>query len=673
MPFWRRPYYYTRRWRHFRRRRARRPFRRRLRRRYYRVRRSLFKRKLKKFKIQQWQPSSIRKLKIEGTYQLFFTTNQRVDHNNTLYIDTISPHHVPSGGGFSLSQFTLQTLYDQHLRLRNWWTKSNEYLPLIKYMGCVFKLYYQENVDYIFHYENQFPMKCSRLCYNSTQPSVMRLMKHKRIMPCRKYNYRKRPYKKVRIRPPAQLTNQWYFQSDLANIPLVNIMGTAASLDRYYTPAQAKTPTISITCLDPTIWQNHNFKDMPTYGYQRKQGELLFGLQNGAYELSAISFKQLIFLANSCDYTQGTPLSSVTGTGQTKWQNWVTQKQWWGNPFFPDYFHQSKTNIIYRGDINTLRNYFSTNQWNFDKKLSEIGGFAFPDLKNFIDVRYNPYRDRGTGNEVYFLPVTNKATYGWEPPEDPKLIAKDLPLWTLFWGLVDWHKRANIVQSIETHYIAVFKTKYTNSTEPYFVLLGDYFLDGRSEYFPQDTQPQVTQSDLKNWHPKTTFQLDSINHICRTGPGVIRLVDNVSAECHVDYKFYFKLGGSPPPMEIISEPDKQPKWPLPYNFNDQPSLQSPTTPFQHFLYHFDQRGPYITKTAAKRLKTDFEPKETFKSITGTLGMDIPAQTPETSETEASEEEKDPQTIQEQLQQQLQLQHLLKQRIRKLMKQVSQLQ
>nr|UGV35963.1 MAG: ORF1 [TTV-like mini virus] len=673
MPFWRRNYYYPRRWRRYRTRRSRRFIRPRFRRKRYRVRRR-FKRKLKKIILKQWQPASVRKLKITGNYQLFFTTNQRVDHNNTLYIDEISPHHVPAGGGFSLSQFTLQNLYDQHLRLRNWWTQSNEYLPLVKYLGCTFKLYYNEAVDYIFHYENQFPMKCSRLCYNSTQPSVMALMKHKRIMPCRKYHYRKKPYKKVRVRPPAQLSNQWYFQSDIADIPLVNIMGTSASLDRYYASAQAKTPTISIYCLDPTIWQNHNFKDLPTYGYQRKRGELLFGLQNGSYELSSIKLEQLIYLGNSCQYTEGIPLKDVTGTGETKWQNWVTQNKWWGNPFMENYFHHTKTNIIYSGSFDDIKNKIKSN-WSsaFQKNLNEIGGFAIAQLPNFIDVRYNPYRDKGTGNIVYFLPITNKATYGWEPPNDPQLEAKDLPLWTLFWGLPDWHKRANIITSVETHYIAVFKTKYTNRSEPYYILLGDYFLNGRSEYFPENTQPQITSADLNNWHPKTTFQLDSINQICRTGPGVLRLPDNVSAECHIGYTFYFKVGGNPPPMEIITEPQKQPKWPLPYNFNEQPSLQSPTIPFQHFLYHFDQRGEYLTKKATTRLKTDFEPKKILKSITGSSRMDIPAETPETSDSETSEEEKDPQKIQEQLQQQLLLQQQLKHRIRRLMIQMSTLE
>nr|UGV36009.1 MAG: ORF1 [TTV-like mini virus] len=673
MPFWRKRYYWPRYRRRIYRRRFRNPFRRRFSRRKYRVRRHFYKRKLRKIKINQWQPASIRKLKVTGNYQLFFTTNQRTDHNNTLYIDEISPHHVPAGGGFSLSQFTLQNLWDQHLRLRNWWTQSNETLPLVKYLGCTFKLYYNEAVDYIFHYENQFPMKCSRLCYNSTQPSVMALMKHKKIMPCRKYHTRKKPYKKVKIRPPAQLTNQWYFQSDLANIPLVNIMGTACSLDRWYASAQAKTPTISLYCLDPLIWQNHNFKNYPTYGYQRKQGELLFGLQNGSLSLSTIKFSSLIYLGNSCSYTYGTPFKDVTGTQLTKWNHWVTESKWWGNPFMEKFLWHTQTTIQYNGDFNKLKTYFESNNWNFEQNLQTIGNFQITTLPNIIDVRYNPYKDKGTGNLVYFLPITNKANMGWEAPDDPQIVARDLPLWTLFWGLPDWHKRANIITSVETHYIAVFQTKYTNRSEPYYILLGNYFLNGRSEYFPEDADPQVTTADLQNWHPKTSFQLDSINQLCRTGPGVVRLPDNVSCECHVGYTFYFKVGGNPPPMEVISEPQKQPKWPLPYNFTDQPSLQSPTVPFQHFLYHFDQRGDFITKTAAERLKKDFTPKEILKSIAGSSGMDIPPPSPEGSDPETSQEEKDPQTIQELLQQQLLLQHELKFRIRKLMKQMSQYQ
>nr|UGV39104.1 MAG: ORF1 [TTV-like mini virus] len=679
MPFWRRPYY-QRRWRYYSRRRPRRyisrTFRRRRRR---RVRRRRFYKKLKKLTIKEWQPPTIRKLKITGLYQTFFTNIERIEHNNTLYIDAISPFHLPAGGGMSLSQFTMRNLFDQHLRLRNWWTKSNEYLPLVRFLGVNLYCYYLENVDYIIAYQNQFPMKANRLIYNSTQPSVMQLMKHRKIIPCRKYHNRRKPYKKIRIRPPAQLQTKWYFQSDFADIPLVNIMCTACSLDRWYTSAQAVTPTISFTCLDATIWQNHNFKDNPTSGYQKQPGQYMFGVVRNApahpsENGSDIEIKNCTLLANTNNYQEGRPFSDIPGTQEAKWTLFITQPTYWGNPFIDHYLFHEYPVYITQTPLSQIKQKLKELNWADTTKLNQLGTFTLLKTPNVFTVRYNPYRDKGIGNIVYVLPITNRAKTGWDPPEDPQLVAKDLPLWTLFWGLADWFKRSEIISSAETHYLFVFQTKYTDTEEKYFIPIGQYFLEGRSQYFPADSaQPQKTASDLRNWHPKMTFQLDQINRICRAGPGTVKLPDGISVEGHIKYQFYFKIGGSPPPMEIVTDPGKQPKWPIPSNFYEQTSLQSPTIPYQHFLYHFDQRGDFLTKTAAKRLKKDFQTETTFPSITESTWIDIPPQSPETSDSETSDTEKSEKTIQQQLKQQLREQQKLRLRIQSILNHLSKLE
>nr|UGV39529.1 MAG: ORF1 [TTV-like mini virus] len=680
MPFWRRRYRGWRRRRYFARRRPRyfipRTFRRRRR---YRVRRH-FKKKLKKLHIQQWQPNTIRKLKITGLYQLFFCTSQRIANNNTLYIDSIAPYHLHSGGGFSLTQFTLQNLFDQHLRLRNWWTKSNDVLPLVRYTGCTMYFYYQENVDYIVAYDNSFPMKAGRLTYNGTQPSVMQLMRHRKVIPCKHYNRRKRPYKKVKIRPPAQLKNQWYFQHSLADIPLVNLIACACSLDRWYTNSKAVTPTIGFTCLDATIWINHRFKDEPTYGYQPKENTPLFALSNGHTELNQIPFQDLIYLGNATNMGHGTPFKTVTtGTQETRWNNYFTDSKHWGNPFMPEYMYHDKTTITCVVPLTTLKEWFRTKNWDFSKKLSEIltpsaCPFGINKTSNYISCRYNPYADKGIGNEVYFLPITNQAYYGWDPqPNKPELISRDLPLWALYWGTVDWHKRAGTITSIETHGITVFKTKYIDPpNEKYYIPISEYFMSGRSEYFPHKTenwQIEVTKADEQNWHPKLKFQLSVINTICSSGPGTVKLPPDISCEAHVKYVFHFKLGGSPPPMELVSDPSKQPIWPLPSNFTESPSLQSPGTPFEYFLYNFDQRGDYLTKKAISRLQKDFKPKEIISSITGATGLNIPTQKTQESDSDSSTEEETQASLQQQLilqrKEQLKLRHRIQLLLNKL--------
>lgn len=678
MPYWRRRFYprYYRRRRYNWRRRPRRTFQRTTYRRRRRVRK-FYKRKLKSLNIRQYQPPKINKLKVKGILQLFATTRDRIDHNNNLFIDTTTPFHVPSGGGFSLTQLTLQNLFDEHLRLRNWWTKSNDTLPLIRYTGCTVRLYYQKDVDYIFAYNNCFPMKASRLVYNGTQPSVMMLMKHRKIIPCKYYNIRKKPYKKVRIRPPPQLENKWYFQQTLADIPLVNFMATAASLDRFYLNSKAITTTIRFACLDALFFNQHDFKYKKTYGYTPKPQRPLFAA-NQHTTFNEITFEDLTYLGNVFDYQLGTPFKTLpaTVTGETRWNKYFQDPQYWGNPFVDHYLEREIMIITTSVDIGTIRTYFQSNSWNFKTKIKDMNSY-FGELTTplYFECRYTPHKDKGTDNEVYFLHIDNHAFNGWEPePNKPELIASNLPLWTLCWGLPDWQKLANIITTIDTHGIMVIKSKYIEPiNQTYYVPIGDHFLTGRSPFFPvahETHETQRTQSDEKNWHPKLSFQLECINSICQTGPGTVKLPADTSVEGKLSYTMYFKLGGCPPPMEIVSNPQNQPIWSIPNNLNEQPSLQSPDTPFQHFLYNFDQRGDYLTERAIKRLKKEFSTKETFSAITGESPLNIPPQKTQESDSEASTEEEDQKTLLLKLQQQQQEHRQLRHRINKLLQQFS---
>ncbi len=91
----------------------------------------------------------MRRLTVTGKYPLFEGTNERIGNNNTQYIDATAPEFHPGGGLFSIIQFSLAGLYELHLKGRNWWTKSNCTLPLIKYLGCTLRLYRSHSSDYV--------------------------------------------------------------------------------------------------------------------------------------------------------------------------------------------------------------------------------------------------------------------------------------------------------------------------------------------------------------------------------------------------------------------------------------------------------------------------------------------------------------------------------------------
>nr|UGV38562.1 MAG: ORF1 [TTV-like mini virus] len=673
MPWYYNNYRWRRPWRPRRRRRPWRRPRRFVRRRFYRrhrwVRRR-FKRKLKSLLVKQYQPPCIRRLKIRGHYPLFMTTHQRLSNNNTLYLDSTGPRYVPGGGGFSLSQFTLRSLFQQHLRLRNWWTQSNDQLPLIRYTGCKILLYRNSTVDYIFSYNNNLQAKANRLMYASTQPAIMNLTKHKRIVPCKQYNRKSKPYTKIRIKVPPQMKNTWYFQHDIVDIPLITLMCTACSLDRWYLSSTAISPTIGLTTLNCQSFQFHNFKAWPTSGYKPSDQIYLYGCPT-VKEIETMTFADLIYLGNTNWYQEGKLIKDAgtsTDDFNTKWSKYFADNKQWGNIFHPSYFTGRRPVLITSYDPQTLKTK-ANNQWTTPLYTQTNPIFHTKTTENVINCRYNPYTDTGTGNAIYLLKLNN-PTQKWDPPEKPELIGENLPLWCLCWGYLDYQRRAGYETDIDTNNICVIKTKFIEPHEPYYCFLDNDFLTGTSPYRPQG---ELTTSDKQYWHPKVSTQIQSINEICSSGPGTVKLPKERSVEASMSYCFYFKLGGDPPPMELITDPEKQPKWPIPSNLSTIPSLQSPETAITNFLYKFDQRGDFLTKTAIARLKKDSGLKETLLPITGGTFLNLETETPISSQTETSDEEKEEPTLQLELLRHRRNQRQLKRRINQLLEKLSKLE
>nr|UGV38313.1 MAG: ORF1 [TTV-like mini virus] len=667
MPYYRRRYrgYYPRRWRY----RFWRPRKTLYRRRWRRRRRVRFQKKMPSIRLKMYQPPSIKRLKVKGTYPLFYCTHDRLTNNMNMWLDSIAPRYIPSGGGFSISAFSLRTLYNEHLRLNNWWTHTNDNYPLIRFTGCTLKLYSSLNVDYVFSYQNYYPMRASELMFHSTHPAVQLLNNRKRVMICKQGNNKNRkPYRKIKIRPPAQMQNKWYFQRDIVDVPLVLTTATAASLDRMLLHSFAPSTTIGFTSLNTTFFKNHNFMQETT-AYRPQDNIHLFAVENGATEINKIKFGDIIYLANTMTFQKGIRINQqqaeATDNDQTKISKYFQTRTSWGNPFHADYLSGDKRMIITNLSIENIKTKY-TNLTDMLNK-NNTTDFQFKEEPNLIECRYNPIPDTGTENEIYLLKITEKTNiYDWNPHVPPQVIAKNLPLWTLAWGYLDWQKKLAEFQEIDTKCILVILSHQINpKTLPYYVPLDSTFLNNTSPYRPQY---DITPADRANWHPKVLFQLKSINNIGASGPATAKLPKDISCEAHMSYTFHFKLGGSPAPMSTLTNPGEQPKYPTPDNLLRTTSLQNPALPFEHLLYHFDERRGQITDKAAKRLQKYAKTEKTILPITGsTTELPAPYKSPQTSETSTSEEEKTPE---EQLQQQLLEQKLLRKRIQQLLKKMS---
>nr|UGV34486.1 MAG: ORF1 [TTV-like mini virus] len=668
---WRRTYY-RRYYRPPRRWRFRRSFRRRRYTRRHWVRRPKYKRKLKRLYINEYQPKSIRKCKIKGLLCLFQTSIERICYNFDMYEESIVPDRLPGGGGFSIKNLSLQSLYLENTHGHNIFTKSNEPYPLCRYLGCQLKLFRSNDIDYIISYNNQWPLQSNLKMYNSMQPQIHLLQQNRIIVQSKKTApNKKKPYKKVFIPPPTQLKNQWYFQSQIANTPLFMLMTSSCSLDHWYIGTRNQSTNITITSLNTKVifhrnWDKGNIQyychmigTQPLYLYAADHPD--------THIIDEIDISDIICLGNTQENVHGmsfkeykTLHKETTFTKQT-WK----QHQNWGNPFHKDYL----TNNNDFGDYLILAS--TTNINDFTEKLPDSpttkktikqAGLQMNPIEITTNLRYNPYKDDGTNNQCYFLSCKQPGGRDWDAPSNPDLTNENLPLWLLLYGFSDFQKKIAKLKHIDTDYTFVIKTQKTNPLLLYVVPIGISMTQGFSPY-----EKQANFIDHDKWFPSFQFQQESYTNICLSGPGTPHIEPGVTTEAKIQYKFFFKWGGEIPEPDTTENPSDKPYYPIPNNILSTTSLQNPTQAPEYYLYSFDTRKDMLTKKAAQRLKKDWGTEKTTFSITEPrFSETTQIQTPQEETTSEEEEEED---LYHQLQLQRHKQHKLKQRIRLILQQI----
>lgn len=542
------------------------------------------------------------------------------------WLDSVAPHDFPGGGGFSIMQFTLQALYEDFIKARNWWTRSNCMLPLIRYRGVTLKFYRAERFDYIVHIHRCYPLKATDELYMSTQPGIMGLTKRAIHVPCRQNSANKKPYKRVRVKPPTQMQTGWHFQKDIATFPLLILTASSTSLDRYYLSSNSISTTIGFTCLNTKLFQLHDWQGYPTTGYHPNNTMYFWGTTTGDPNPQ---LKDLIYLGGTSKYEEGT-------TVEGHYENYATTPGYWGNIFHPEYL--TKTNYVFKTTkpVNEIVRYIKNAHET--SKLNEYKEMSLLNEPLLVECRYNPFNDKSTGNKTYIVSNLSDHTQ-WQPPADkPAVLRENMPLWLTIWGYLDFIRKANIVSQPDINYILVLQSQFITSTPKleFYVPIDPNFTSAPAH---SPYQQHLNASDTLHFYPKITFQIQTANLIGTTGPGTVKLQNNQSCEAHFEYMFHFKLGGCPAPMDKLCDPTEQPKYPIPNYKQQTPSLQSPTEAIQTFLYNFDERRGLLTKKATQRITKDYGTEKDLIQITGNA-MDLPApyQGPPSEDETSSEEE-----------------------------------
>nr|UGV37744.1 MAG: ORF1 [TTV-like mini virus] len=638
--------------RRFGRRRYRKTFRKRWpiyrRRRWVRNRKYYKKKKLKWLLIKQFQPQQIRKAKIKGMICLFQCGPRRLHYNWTQYMQTMTPEYWEGGGGWSQLKFSLGSLYQQHEFMHNIWTYSNVQLPLCRYKGCMFKFYRTDKIDYIVNYEICLPMLDNVEKHAMAQPFNMLKSRHKILVKSKRTKPNGKLFKKKFIRPPEQLQNSWYFQSELCNEGLVMITATAIDLDRFYLNPESVSNSITLTCINPAVFTNHNFQQsqLGTTVWKPNANWYLYGSRNGAQTVGDLSY-----LGQTKTREPGKPMKLF----ENKWDEIKKNTNVnWGNPFFYQYLGDNY-------QIYTSTKSLDESKSELNKPLKNNANYSLITMPLLVKVRYTPGKDTGVGNIVYLIRNTDPNT-GWDPDRDIDLQFSGYPLWTLFWGWTDWQRKLKKATRIETDWLVCFRSPFLDKKLTVYCPLDDSYIHGNSPYQTE----HFSESDWDQWYPSERWQMVSIESICKTGPGVAKTTTQ-SIEAHCSYCFYFNFGGCPKQLPNVTDPCQQPHYPVPHSELQGPETQDPEIPPQTETWEFDFRRDTLTQAAAKRLKKDFT-TPTLLSTDGNKLQSTPAlQTQQTleKEDEASTSEEETTTLQQQLINLRKRRHQLKRRINQL--------
>nr|UGV44687.1 MAG: ORF1 [Torque teno virus] len=671
-------------------RRQRRWRRGRLRRRRFKKRRFRRRRKRQKLIIKQWQPAMVRRCRIKGYMAALISGNGTFATNYSSHLqDRIMKG--PFGGGHSTMRFSLQVLYEGHLRHENFWTYSNKNLELGRYRGCTIKFFRNPTTDFIATYSRKTPLGGNILTAPALHPGNMMITKRKIIIPSLETRKRGKKYVAIRIPPPTLLVDKWYFQKDISDVTLLNLNVTACDLRFPFCSPQTDNTCVSFQVLKPCY---NKYLSINSFN------------ENNDTNLTN-------FLKEALNTTTGTTYRGVNQLNTFKTEGGISHPQMkkppkavttgnyfadkdalWGDPIYiqsgltPD--QSSPDKIIDNFLIPNMTAYYKkmesehfVNITRGNKAFCHLCGiYSGPYLSQgrispevfglYTEIIYNPYSDKGSGNKIWVDALTKQDNI--YTPGQSKCLLENMPLWTMWFGYTDWVKKELNHWDAPYNYRMLVICPYTypalkqpNNDNYGFVPFSYNFGSGNMP----DGSAYIPFHFRTKWYPNMLHQQAVMEDVCKTGPFAPK-VEVPSIQLVMKYKFDFNWGGNPIFEQIIRDPSTQPSYDLPGGGNLpgriqvlNPKLLGPNYSFRSWDI---RRGQFSEKSlkrvseqpetseflfSEKRPRIDLPKYEPPEEDSRTQRQERPWESEEETETEAQSEEETQGSVREQLQQQLQ--------------------
>nr|UHM26273.1 MAG: ORF1 [Torque teno midi virus]UHM26286.1 MAG: ORF1 [Torque teno midi virus] len=564
--FWRRPYtsYIRRRWR--RRPRYRWPRRRRARKTFYRRRRTRRKptkrtrrvrrkfKKKKQFLIQKlWQPDNIRKCTIRGYMPLIACGQGRQAYDFIRHVKDVCDRNYSYGGGFAHAVFSLNYLFEEFQLFKNYWSHTNNGFDLVRYTGASIKFYRHVYADFIVSYSRSYPMTVTKLSFPSTYPLRLLLSRHRFLVPSLKSRPNmKKPYIKKKVKVPKLMSNKWFFTKDFSDVGLLHLKASVINLQGSYLKPNTDNNCCGILILNYNLFQNVGF-DLTTYTLKHH----IYYFKKEGTQQKAYSIKKLTYSPEGIFYSQ---------------------------------YLLGNTTVFYKKDGTLVTD-----------------GTAVTDLSQWepipllLQCRYQPARDTGEGN-VVFIESTHSSN--WDIPRQDEFKLENLPMYIALFGFVDWMDKYFHEAGIYDHYCIALKSKYiygfdfTLPKDQVIIPISLYFQSGQGEY----GSPPLIDTQQR-WIPTIRRQLSVINDIVNTGP-YSGVPQGKGFDLPIEYKFYFKWGGTVVNLQNIQDPSKQETFPVPRDQFDRIQIKNPAGTQSAEFHYWDYRRGILTKKALKRVLQD---------------------------------------------------------------------